>query len=390
MSVAAKSGSVVRCQVLVVDDEADLVELLTDVGQSMACRVITAGSVAEARRILAREPIHVMVADVRLPDGDGISLLPTLKQKNPSARAIVITGDPTLTAATTALRHGAIDFVTKPFDARQIIAHLQHAIEKQEQAVHAEQKLRKLKRAVRKLNEARKTISKKVDILCNDLVSAYGELSKQFDVVRTQEAFRKTIMPAHDLEQLICQSMDWMMRQIGYSNVAVWLVGEDGSSQLGAYMKYTVPGDDAVSDAMRRVLLPLAGRDGRDAPVRVEVAALKDKLSPKETELFADQQFLLLDCTYLGESLATLVFFRDQQVPFSDADHETLRAIGPIFAQTLAAIVRGELEEEPDDGPLNADEEEPRREPRREDPKRAKNKKPDPADWWKRGETPPF
>lgn len=395
MSSAAKSGAsevAVRPQVLVVDDEPALVELLADVVRSMDCPVLTASSLAEARRTIARERVGVLVADVRLPDGDGTALLAPLRKRNPAASAVVITGDATVAAATSALRLGAVDFVAKPFDARQIVAHVRKALAAHEQADRAERKLRKLKTAVRKLNDARKTISQKVDILCNDLVAAYGELSKQFDVVRVQEGFRKSVEPARDLEQLICQAMDWLMRQVGYANVAVWLVGEDGTHQLGAYMKYTIPGDDAVSEALRRVLLPLAARDGRDAPVRLSAAEVKDKLTGREQQLLADQQFLALDCTYLGEALAALVFFRDGQVPFSDEDAQVLRSVGPIFAQALATIVRGHADDAdaeptgPDD--RHHDESDGGAPP---PPKnRRKPNKPDPADWWKRGESPPF
>ena len=105
-------------------------------------------------------------------------------------------------------------------------------------------------------------ISRKVDLLCNDLVSAYGELSKQLDDVRTQEGFRKCIAGATDLEQLLCHAMDWMLRQLGYCNVAVYLAGEDGAFQLGAYMKYTLAGDTMLTDALKRVLLPATVREG--------------------------------------------------------------------------------------------------------------------------------
>ncbi len=67
-------------------------------------------------------------------------------------------------------------------------------------------------------------------MLCNDLVTAYGELSRQFDGVRNQESFRKTCDGAKDLEQLLCHAMDWLLRQVGYSNVAVWLADEEGTS----------------------------------------------------------------------------------------------------------------------------------------------------------------
>ena len=49
------------------------------------------------------------------------------------------------------------------------------------------------------------------------------ELSKQLDVVRTQEGFRKLLNEAKDLEQLLCHAMDWLLRQLGYCNVAIWL-----------------------------------------------------------------------------------------------------------------------------------------------------------------------
>jgi FixJ family two-component response regulator len=411
-------------RVLVVDDDAAVRDLLGDVVRSIDCQVVAVGTVAEARRVIAKVPVHVMVADVHLPDGDGIELLAALRKRNPAARAVVITGTPCVATATAAIRAGAVDFVPKPFAADHIAARVRTAVaasvDASGEADRADRKLRKLKSAVRKLNDARKTISQKVDILCNDLVSAYGELSKQLDVVRVQEGFRKTIAPAKDLEGLICQAMDWLMRQTGYANVAVWLAGEDGAPQLGAYMKYTIPGDDRVSEALRRAVLPLAARDGRDAPVRLTAAALKDKFTPKEQHLFKDQQFLAIDCTYLGESLATLVFFRDEQVPFGEQDLETLKTVAPVFAAALAAVVRQSADDEVDgshgDGGHRDDRggaasgPEPMDPDARggagprgghdgfdggtgggtADPKKRRPNKPDPADWWKRGEAPPF
>ena len=405
--------------VLVVDADAAVRDLLGDVARSLGCKVVAVGTAADAKRVIAKGQVHVLVVDADLPDGDGIALLAALRKRNPAARAVVVAGDPSVAGATAAIRAGAVDFVPKPLAADQVAARLRAVVAASAEASveidRADRKLRKLKSAVRKLNDARRAISQKVDILCNDLVSAYGELSKQFDVVRVQEGFRKTIAPAKDLEGLICQAMDWLMRQTGYANVAVWLAGEDGVPQLGAYMKYTIPGDDRVSEALRRAVLPLAARGGRDTPVRLSAADLKDKLSPKEQHLFKDQQFLTIDCTYLGESLATLVFFRDEQVPFGEQDLETLKAVGPVFAGALATVVRQSADDEADggdprgDGPGgeagSAHDPEPMGPDHKggsdgyggnsggggtADPKKRRPGKPDPADWWKRGETPPF
>ena len=374
-------------RVLVVDDEPNLVEVIDDVvGRGMGCRVVTAATVAQARKILASQPIELMVADLNLPDGDGMSLLPALREHQPGASAIIITGAPTVSGAIGAMRGGAVDFVPKPFSQTHLVERVQKALDRQAFAARQEKRFGKLRDAVRRLNESRRLISKKVDLLCNDLVSAYGELSRQLDGVRTQEGFRKYVEKAHDLEQLLCHAMDWMLRQMGYANVGVWLSADDGDFQLGAYMKYTVAGEQILTDALKRVLLPRAARDGL---VRLKGEDLEDKLTPQEMALLKGQEIVAVNCTYLGESLAALVFFRDAKSPFTAEDESLLKQVSPIFAVSLASVVRGADGEDGSD----ADGETPffdgTAEPEKKDPKKQK-KKEDAADWWKRGEAPPF
>src|SRR5437764_5576355 len=92
-----KADATPRPRVLVVNDEPGLVELIRDlVGREVNCRVDGASSLAQARQILSSTQVEVLVTDVHLPDGDGISLLPTLHQHQPHASAIVITGAPSL------------------------------------------------------------------------------------------------------------------------------------------------------------------------------------------------------------------------------------------------------------------------------------------------------
>ena len=254
----------VRPCVLVVDDEPGLVELVADVAEPLDCRILTAANVAQARQILAdrndvagarhrRPPSRRRRRLAALPAAAPAPLGQRRGHHRPAQRR---------EAPSAALRQGAVDFIPKPFSNEMLLTRLRKAIEGQARAAKDGRKIERLRVAVRRLNEARRTISKKVDLLCNDLVSAYGELSRQLDDVRTQEGFRKYVAGAKDLEQLLCHAMDWLLRQVGYSNVAVWLAGEDGDYQLGAYMKYTVAGEPVLTDALRRVVLPLAPTDG--------------------------------------------------------------------------------------------------------------------------------
>ncbi|HSV14430.1 MAG TPA: response regulator, partial [Tepidisphaeraceae bacterium] len=194
-------------RVLIVDDEPALVELINDVVGGLQCKVTVARTIAQAKKLLKGETFELMLTDVNLPDGNGTTLLNVLRRHQPTASAIVITGAPSVDGAITALRSGAVDFLPKPFDNDHLVERVRKALEQQSVLAKQEKRLVRLRDAVKRLGIARRMVSKKVDLLCNDLVSAYGELSKQLDIVRTQENFRKTIEQSKDLEQLLCHTM---------------------------------------------------------------------------------------------------------------------------------------------------------------------------------------
>ena len=372
----------IRPRILVVDDEPNIVGLLDDVvGGTIDCQIIKADSIASAKKVLATQGVELLVADINLPDGQGTDLLAALKYYQPSARAVVITGKPTMTNAITSMREGAVDFLPKPFNATQLLDRVNAALKTQADVARRDKRMLKLRDAVKRLNDARRTVSKKVDLLCNDLITAYGELSRQLDTVRTQESFRKMLAEAQDLEQLLCHAMDWMLRQMGYSNVAIWLAGEDNDFQLGAYMKYTIPGEPGLTDALKKGVVPLVNKE---AFVHLGADEVKDKLTAGELHYLKNNTLIGVNCTYLGEVLATIVLFRDASVPFSEEDAAALKLISPIFATSLASNVKGaEAEDEEDHGTMLEDEDDQAREKR-------KKKKDTDADWWKRGEDPPF
>lgn len=384
-----------RPRVLIVEDEPVVSETIVDMmNAGVDCDMVLVDSIDSARKAMS-EPFDLLLTDVNLPDGNGMSLLPTLAKSAPTASAIVITGVATVDTVVDALRHGAVDFMPKPFTGTQLVDRVRAALSQQTLAAKQARKLARLKQAVRRLNEARKTVSKKVDLLCNDLISAYGELSKQMDGVRTQDGFRRYIENAKDLEQLLCHSMDWLLRQLGYSNVAVWLASEEGEFQLGAYMKYTTPGDAVLTEALKRVLLPIAAREGF---IKLDARELKGKMNGEEYRYVERQSFLAMNCTYLGEALASIVFFRDEATPFKDEDADVMQAVGPIFAVALASVVHDETggDDDGDGGaPIDGNDDDNHGafdEPPVDGPSPAKKKtnKKDDADWWKRGDAPPF
>lgn len=107
---------------LIVEDEADLREPLATEFQSLGCQVFQAGSGRTALEILRREKIDAVISDVRMPGGDGIDLLKSIKESNHNFPVIMlITGHSDFSKAD-AYHLGAEAILSKPFDLDDIDA----------------------------------------------------------------------------------------------------------------------------------------------------------------------------------------------------------------------------------------------------------------------------
>jgi two-component system, NtrC family, response regulator PilR len=102
--------------VLIVDDEPDLVELVTLTLERMNLETASAGDLATARELLSARRFDLCLADMRLPDGDGLDLVAWIEQNQPQLPVAVITAHGNVETAVRALKAGAFDFVSKPLD----------------------------------------------------------------------------------------------------------------------------------------------------------------------------------------------------------------------------------------------------------------------------------
>ena len=102
--------------VLVVDDEPDLLELVSLTLSRMNLKTRTAPDLASARRLLKAERVDLCLTDMRLPDGDGLDLVAWIQENRASVPVAVITAHGNVESAVRALKLGAFDFVSKPLD----------------------------------------------------------------------------------------------------------------------------------------------------------------------------------------------------------------------------------------------------------------------------------
>jgi len=123
--------SQVRPNVLVVDDDAAVRDSFVAVlGKQYELLFATNGP--EALRVLGSHDIRLVLLDIRMPGMDGIEVLRRIKEMNEQTDVIVVTAVKSLKTAVEAIKLGAFDYVTKPFDIHEILALAKRVVEKQD------------------------------------------------------------------------------------------------------------------------------------------------------------------------------------------------------------------------------------------------------------------
>jgi DNA-binding NtrC family response regulator len=109
-------------EVLVVDDEAEIRELLVEYFRDRGFATSTAADGRAAITAIEREPsrYRLILTDLQMPGADGLAVLRAAKAANPSCYVVIITGYASLDSAIHAVRGGAYDYLTKPFSMGQI------------------------------------------------------------------------------------------------------------------------------------------------------------------------------------------------------------------------------------------------------------------------------
>ena len=208
--------------ILIVEDEADMRDLLTDVLQD-TYEVSVADTGAALKQKLAGEQPDVVLLDLKLPDADGLDLLPQIKKQWSGTQVIVLTGNATFEAAINATKLGAYHFLTKPFETQGLMVTVDRAIEHKRQ------------------NEENNSLHEAVSVLSGGASPVFAS-SAMKDVVRT-------------------------IKRVAPSDVPILVTGESGT------------GKEVMADLIHAMSKRSAGRI-----IKINCAALPRELI--ESELF--------------------------------------------------------------------------------------------------------
>jgi DNA-binding NtrC family response regulator len=132
MSRRAKNEE--RFRVLVVDDHASAREAVADVLRHAQYEVVACASAMEALARLASEAVDVVVTDLQMPGMSGIDFIREIERRRLDVQVLMITAHATISSAVEAMRHGAFDYLEKPFDAVKLEQLVAQACERQQVA----------------------------------------------------------------------------------------------------------------------------------------------------------------------------------------------------------------------------------------------------------------
>ena len=117
--------------ILIVDDERDIRELISDILEDEGYATRLAGNSDDAMSAINDESPALMILDIWLKDSrmDGIDILKTVKRDNPDVPVIIISGHGNIEIAVAAIKQGAYDFIEKPFNIDQLLVVIRRAME---------------------------------------------------------------------------------------------------------------------------------------------------------------------------------------------------------------------------------------------------------------------
>lgn len=118
----------IKHKILVVDDDLDLLRLLSIRLQASGHEVATAETGERALALLSVASPHLVITDMRMPGMDGMALFEAIRKRNPALPVIILTAHGTIPDAVEAVQRGVFGYLTKPFDGKLLLQQVDQAM----------------------------------------------------------------------------------------------------------------------------------------------------------------------------------------------------------------------------------------------------------------------
>jgi len=329
-----------RARVMVVAAASEGLDRILPPREATGPHWVTANSAEEACALLREQRIQIALVSEASNQATTGSLIARLQEVQPRLTTVLMTDQPDAQRVIEAMREGVSDVIPQPFDIEQANEAVRRALASRQGERKLRKRIRKLKRTCRKLAAARSEVSRQVNVICNDVVTAYQELAEQLQNVENSSEYTALIGNELDLERLLRESLEYLLKKIGPMNAAVFLPATMDEFSLGGYINY-----DWSSGSPEMLLQHLGDVVAPRVAEHPGVLHITDNRTLEEW--IGDDAGYLEDCHVLGttcckdeDPLAVLVMFRDEQFPFQPEAIETVHAVSMELAEYLHKIIR--------------------------------------------------
>jgi DNA-binding response OmpR family regulator len=143
----------VQRSILVVDDEPNLRHTLSLILKQAGYLVTTASNAKETMHSLEAGPFDLVCLDIKLPDINGLSLLPEIRKLYAEMPVLILTGHATVDTAMESVRHGARDYIIKPVDPGYLLGRVKEILSEKTQSQKRRELIEQIQNLLLELNE---------------------------------------------------------------------------------------------------------------------------------------------------------------------------------------------------------------------------------------------
>lgn len=332
-----------RHKILVVDDDPDITALCEKALAAQGYEVTGAVSGEVALEQLREEAFDAALIDLVLPGVGGMEVVAAAREADPTAVVVIITGFASLDSAIEAVRHGAFDYVRKPFDVAQLVDTVARGLEGRDLFRRNQRLLAELDQANRQMRQDQRTLQERVRELqrpLDTLVELARRLCRVHSVPAILHQLLETATTLTGVRAGVIFQIDTTLKQLRAIVCRGIDPGELGSEQLG--LGQGVLGTVAASGA-REVVNNL----------------LSDPAMAEDVLVYAGmQRVLAYPLVAAGQTLGVMALFDDREQPFSAQEQDMAAIVAVQAATVLAATGAARAAPRPaGPGELDADEE---------------------------------
>jgi len=161
-------------RILVVDDEPDICELLTEMLSSQGLQCKSCASGAEALELLSQESFALVISDFRMTGMSGLELLDQVQARFPRVAFVMLTGEDNVRLGVQAMKQGAQDYLVKSFQTDDVVASIHRALEKKRLELELDHYRQHLEQMVEQRTKQLQSALKRVEMTYDETLLALG------------------------------------------------------------------------------------------------------------------------------------------------------------------------------------------------------------------------